>query len=137
MAQGYGAGMWCTDQVRTGRRARGKTIVVHALIRRASTPRGTLRGGEAESTYGLDICGFLGAVGAEISARAIPVQLRAEWLKDDRVQDVSIAGSIVIDTDGNSSVDLDCQILLIGETESFPLTLSVSEAGIAIKGSTV
>jgi hypothetical protein len=134
MAEGFGVGMWCTTGLRTGRRARGKAIVINALLRRTITPRGTLRGGEQEAAYGLDLAGFVGAVGATVAARALPLQLRNEWLKDDRVQDVSIAGLVVAGTDGTAEVNLDCQVLLQGDTESFPLTLRVSDVTVTLLG---
>jgi hypothetical protein len=134
MAEGYGVGMWCTTELRTGRRARGRTVVINALLRRTITPRGTLRGGEQEAAYGLDLAGFVGAVGATLAARALPLQLRNEWLKDDRVQDVSIAGRVIAGTDGTAEVELDCQVLLQGETESFPLTLRVSDVTVTLLG---
>lgn len=134
MSQGYGVDMWCLGEIRSGRLARGKQVVVQALYNRTITPRGTLRGGEEESTYGLDLAGFVGAVGAVIAARALPLQLRTEWLKDDRVQDVSIAGSPVFNQDGSAEINLDCEVLLVGEDESFPLTLNVSETTVTLLG---
>ena len=134
MSQGYGVDMWCMGQIRSGRLARGNQVVIQALYNRTITPRGTLRGGEEESTYGLDLAGFVGAVGATIAARAIPLQLRTEWLKDDRVQDVSINGTVAQESDGTAAVDLDCNVLLVGEEESFPLTLRVSDTSVTILG---
>lgn len=134
MSQGFGVDIWMLGQIRTGRLARGQAVVIQALYNRTITPRGTLRGGEEESTYGLDLAGFVGAVGATLAARALPLQLRQEWLKDDRVQDVSIAGLVAVGTDGTSEVSLDCSVLLAGETESFPLTLQVSETSVTLLG---
>lgn len=134
MSQGYGVEIWCLGQIRSGRLARGRAVVIQALYNRTITPRGTLRGGEEESTYGLDLAGFVGAVGADIAARAIPLQLRTEWLKDDRVQDVSIFASIASEPDGTTAIDLDCNVLLVDEEESFPLTLHVSETSVTILG---
>lgn len=134
MAEGFGVDIWCLGQIRSGRLARGNAVLIQALYNRTITPRGTLRGGEEESTYGLDLAGFVGAVGATVAARALPLQLRQEWLKDDRVQDVSIAALVAVDTDGTASVDLDCSVLPVGETESFPLTLRVSETTVTLLG---
>lgn len=136
MSQGYGTDIWCLGQIRSGRLARGRAVVIQALYNRTITARGTLRGGEEESTYGLDLAGFVGAVGATLAARALPLQLRTEWLKDDRVQDVSIVGTVVPGTDGTSEVHLDCNVLLAGETESFPLTLAVSDTSVTLLGGT-
>lgn len=134
MSTGYGVEIWCLGQIRSGRLARGRAVVIQALYNRTITPRGTLRGGEEESTYGIDLAGFVGAVGAEIAARAIPLQLRTQWLKDDRVQDVSIAAAVAHESDGTAAVDLDCNVLLVGEEESFPLTLHVTDTSVTILG---
>lgn len=128
MAAGFGADTFCDHTgLRPGRLVRGNLALAQALLRRATTPRGVLRGGEEESNYGLDVAGYVGSVGPQIAARALPSVLRTEWLKDDRVADVAIEGLVTQNTDGTSDVVLSCVVQPADESETFPLTLSVND----------
>ena len=131
MATGFGADTFCDHNgLRPGRLVRGNLALAQALLRRATTPRGTLRGGEEESNYGLDVAGYVGSVGPQIAARALPAVLRTEWLKDDRVADVAIEGLVTQNADGTSDVFLTCVVQPSDETEAFPLSLRVSDVAV-------
>ena len=134
MAQGYGGGMWCTDQIRSGRRATHKQVVAHALYRRLITPRGTLRGSEAAAAYGFDVAGYVGAVGIELAAQALPSQVRGELMKDDRVSDVSVAANIYTDPSGLASIDLEVTAVLADESGDFAFTLAVTDVTVTLLG---
>lgn len=130
----FGTDVWCTDSIRTGRLARGRQVVAQALYRRVTTPRGMLRGGEEEGAYGIDLVGYVGAVGTALALRALPGIVRAEFLKDDRVADASVAATISRATPGVISVVLQVNVVLIGEGEDFSLTLSVDATSVTILG---
>lgn len=130
----YGADTWCLGELRPGRLARGRQLVAQALIRRIETPRGVLRGGEEESTYGFDVAALVGAVDPQVAARAAPSQVRAEWLKDDRVLDVSIEGVAAQNPDLTWTVYLNCVVQLTDESEPFPLSLAVTDVSVTLLG---
>lgn len=133
----YGVEQWCLTSVKTGRFAQGKQVVAQALFRRVVTPRGTLRSAvdEQASSYGIDLPGYVGAVGYPAAVQAIPSLVRGEWLKDDRVSEVSIAATLVTNAAGETEITLDCDVDLIDEDESFSFTLSVSDQAVAFIGS--
>lgn len=134
MAVGYGTAMWCTDQIRTGRRATGWRVVAQAYYRRLITPRGTLRGGEEESAYGFDVCGYVGAVGEAIALRALPSQVEAELSKDDRGTGVNCEAAIATDANGLTSIVLAITATLADESGDFTLTLAVTDTTVTILG---
>lgn len=130
----YGVDKWCADQVRTGRLARGRQVVAQALYRRLITPRGALREGGEGLAYGIDLPGLIGAVGSAQATRMLPSRVRAEFLKDDRVADVSVAAEIVIGTDGLISISLRVNVVLYEEDEEFSLTFSATDASVTMIG---
>lgn len=134
MSAGYGRAMWCTDQIRSGRYASGWRVVAQAYYRRLTTPRGTLRGGEEEGAYGFDVSGYVGAVGEAIAVRALPAQVAAELLKDDRGTGVSCEAFISTAANGLTSIVLTITATLADESEDFTLTLAVTDTTVTILG---
>lgn len=130
----YGVEVWCTDSRVCGRYARGRVLVAQALYRRLITPRGTLRGGDEERAYGLDVAGYVGAVGIRTAVAALPGLVRGELLKDDRVADVQVTATAEERTDGTAAVTLEMSVLLLDEDESFTLTLSASALTLDVIG---
>lgn len=121
-----------------GRYARGVLVIAQALFNRTRTPRGTLRGpGPTAGTYGLDLAGFVGAVGYPTAVNAIPALLRGEFLKDDRVSSVDVAATIVTEVSGAQSITLDANVVPRDEDEDFTLTLKVDDVDVALLGVTV
>lgn len=134
MAIGYGTGMWCTDRIRSGRRATHRQVVAHALYRRLITPRGTLRGSEAAAAYGFDVSGYIGAVGDDIALRSLPSQVEAELSKDDRASSVSCVATLSTDASGLTSIVLEISATLADESGDFAFTLSASALTTTILG---
>jgi len=134
MSNGFGLDVWCVDQIRTGRYARGRQVVAQALYRRLITPRGVLREAGNGAAYGIDLPGIVGAVGYPTASRLLPDRVRAELLKDDRVADVSVAALIVTETNGLQSITLDANVALYEEGEEFSLSLSVSDTSVTLIG---
>ncbi len=130
----YGVDTWCTDQVRTGRLARGRQVVAQALYRRLITPRGTLRENGEGLAYGIDLPGLIGQVGPELAVRMLPTRVRAEFLKDDRVADVSAAADIVTEANGLVSISLTVNVVLIEEDEEFSLSFVATDATVTMIG---
>jgi hypothetical protein len=131
---GFGVEMWCTDRLRTGKYVSGRVALAQAIYRRLTTPRGTLRGGDAEQAYGIDLPGFVGRTAIPIALAALPGIIRAELLKDDRISDV--VATVIADTPDNGLVTLTITIRVVAadEDEEFSLTLAASSATIELLG---
>ena len=112
MSQGYGLDTWCMDRLQPGRYARGPSLVAQALYRRLITPRGTLRGGDDESAYGLDVSGYVGAVGYQSALQALPGLVRGELLKDDRVGEVIVSATFTNTSNALIGILLEIQVTL-------------------------
>lgn len=133
----YGRDLYCYDQVFTGRLVSGFDLLAQALFRRLTTPRGTLRGGEDEQIYGLDVLDFVGTVGTETAVAAIPDAVVAECLKDDRIERAEAKATIVRGTDGLVMIELDVDVFPHDEdTSAFTLSVSVSEVSVNLIGVT-
>lgn len=129
---GYGVEAWCLGSLVTGRYARGNNVVAQAIYRRLTTPRGTLRGGEEESNYGIDLSDYVGAVADTTRLAAIPGVAKGEILKDDRVLDVTVDASYARDAAGLVTVTLNLLVTLASDGSTFSMTLAASAAGVAL-----
>jgi hypothetical protein len=125
---GFGKDQWCAASLVTGRYATGWLIVAQACYRRLITPVGMLRWGEEESRYGLDVAGFIGAVGDEAALVALPVLVAAELSKDDRVADVLCIATSTTDSAGMVTITLSIDVELKDEGGNFNLTMTVADA---------
>jgi hypothetical protein len=132
----FGRDTYCYDSIRTGRVATGVELLGQALFRRLITPRGTLRDGDEGLVYGLDVLGFVGMVGTAAAVDAIPDAIRAECLKDDRVDRVDASASITRTTDGLATILVDLDVFPADADESFTLSVSVSEISVTLLGIT-
>jgi len=134
MSTGYGQDTWCLAALQPGRMVSGRTLVAQALYRRWTTPRGTLRGGDEESVYGVDVVGVVGSLALPAALASLPGMMRAEALKDDRVLDVRATVSTETDTGGMVRVTAAAQVTLVDDSESFTLTLAISETTVELLG---
>jgi len=132
MTAGYGAEIWCAGELVTGRMAYGVAAVAHALYRRATTRRGTLRGGDDESAYGVDVEGLIGQLGARDAVAALPGMLRAEWLKDDRVADVDVTATRATAPNGDIDISIAASVTLEDSGESFDFTIVAASGGLSL-----
>lgn len=135
MSLGYGTSVWCGDKLRTGRLVSGSRAVAQSLYRRFTTPRGTLRGSDTAATFGYDLAGLVGSVGTDAAVAAIPAIVRAEALKDERVARCTVASSSSQDSAGLVAITLTLDVALANSSEVFSLSLSVTDAGVALQGS--
>lgn len=118
----YGTDTWAVNGVRTGRLVSGRLLVAQALYRRLITPRGSLL---YDLSYGLDLSEFVGEVGPELAAAALPGMIRNELMKDDRVSDVGV--SITVSNEGaETTLTIEVTAVLADSGEEFSLTLGVS-----------
>jgi hypothetical protein len=80
----------CLDSLRPGVWARGLKLVAERCYRRLITPAGTLRGGEDEENFGLDLASFVGSTDDATTRAMLPVMTRNELLKDPAVDEVKV-----------------------------------------------
>lgn len=123
----FGTDTSCTDSLRTGRFVSGVRLVAEALYRRLSTPRGTLQGGEEEANYGLDLVDLVGSVNTTLAQAALPGQIEAECLKDERV--TSVTANV---TSTQAGPVVSWKVSLDVETDVGPFTLVLGVSGVTV-----
>jgi hypothetical protein len=102
----------CTDSLKTGRFVTGARLLAEAAYRRITTPRGSLRGGEDEANYGIDITGICGSTNAASVAASLPGRIRSELEKDERF----------------GAIDVEVLYVMVGATARFTITIDVETA---------
>lgn len=132
MTEGFGVDTWCLDSTEPGRFARGRDVVVQAIYRRLTTPRGTLRGGPGAELYGYDVSGLVGRVGDTRLLAALPAVLRAEILRDDRIADVTARVSVTDIGAKRQAVTISLDVVPHGEDTPFRLTIVVDSGGVTL-----
>lgn len=141
----YGTDTSCLDSLVTGRLVTGPRLVVEALYRRLITPRGMLGGGLEESTYGLDVGGYVGSLtgnagispgAGPVLTAALPAMVRNECAKDDRVDTVDAEAVIVDRGDGTYMLRIGITGTLVGSGESFRLTVGIDDVSTQFLGGT-
>jgi hypothetical protein len=131
MSAGFGVEMYCLDGIRTGKVVRGRTALAQAIYRRLSTPRGTLRGGDEEAAYGLDLAGLVGRVSVGTAISALPGMIAAELSKEDRI--ISSLARVSQDASSNGLVSFTIEIDVIPEDESGDFTLTIAVSAVSAK----
>lgn len=87
----YGADTSCTDSFKPGTLVSGPTLVAEAVYRRWTTPRGRLL---EDPHYGLTIADYLSLELTPENAARIPAELKAEAMKDDRLDSCSYTSTL-------------------------------------------
>ncbi len=131
MAVDLGTDTSCMTGLRTGRLVSGARLVAEAAYRRLTTPRGTLRGGEEEANYGLDLTACIGSAQTAADRAAMPGRISMELAKDERIVETRVA--VTESTDGPAKswdVLIECGTL----AGPFSLRLGVSEVTTTILG---
>lgn len=111
--------------MQTGRVITGARLVAEAAYRRLSTPRGTLRGGEEEADYGIDLTEYIGEQANASTAAIFPAVIRNELLKDERIESVDV--DVTYRQDGPGvlfEIDITCT------TAEGPFTLQVGVSSV-------
>lgn len=134
MPAGFGTEIYCTDRLRTGKYVSGRVALAQAIFRRLTTPRGTLRGGDEEQTYGIDLAGFVGRTATKIAVAALPGIVRAELLKDDRIADVLVTINPQTAANGLVTLYIDIDVVTADENEDFSLTIAASGTSVDLIG---
>ncbi len=129
MASGYGVEVSLTNKMVSSRLVRGATVVLEAWYRRLTTPRGTLR---YALDYGLDVAGYVGAVGYDVGVATLGGMAAAELSKDDRAYNVQCETTITDEDDGTTSILLDITGTLVETDEDLALTLAINDVTVEI-----
>lgn len=117
----YGTDTSCTTTLSTGRMVTGARLVAEAIYRRLTTPRGMLRGSDAEQNYGLDLSDLIGSATTKADIAALPGRIESEVMKDERMESVDV--SITDTTDGVGKSFL---VAITGVTGAGPFELKVA-----------
>lgn len=120
----------CTDSLKTGRFVTGARLVAEACYRRLTTPRGMLRGGEAEQNYGLDLTELCGSTNPKSDAAALPGRIRSELSKDERIEAGSIVVEVLITTEG---ADTSFAITIRAQTAAGPFALKLLASSVTVE----
>lgn len=127
----FGKDTSCTDALRPGVIVSGARLVGEAAYRRLTTPRGMLRGGDEEASYGFDVFELIGAVSSKSAIAAIPGRVRNELLKDERILNVEVTPTVR--TDGPVTSIL-LEVRATTDDGPFTLTLTVDETSTELLG---
>lgn len=121
----------CLDELEPGRMAAGKDLLAQRCYHRLTTPAGTLRGGEDEAGFGLDLAGFVGRTEDRQLASMLPVVVRNELLKDEAVYAVTVTAER---SAGAGLVIYQITITIDSEVGELELVLSVSDVTVELLG---
>lgn len=127
-----GRDTYCLDALVPGRMASGLELLGQRCYRRLITPRGTLRGGEDEANFGLDLAGFVGQTEDKQLASMLPVVVQNELLKDPEVDAVKVTASRV-DLGGKQSSWM-LTVNITGTDGDVELVLAVSAVTVQLVG---
>lgn len=130
-ADSFGRDTSCMTSLRTGQFVSGVRLIVEADYRRLTTPRGMLRGGEAEQGYGFDLTEKIGSVATKNDAKALEGEIRNELMKDERHESVSV---VVHSITRGPKTTFQVRINAITTEGPFELALLVSEVTVEVIG---
>lgn len=129
----FGRDLSCRERITTTRMVGGRTLLIDSIMRRLSTPRGTLFGGDEESAYGIDLAAYVGAVSPAVALAAVPAVVEGELLKDSRIAAVRVSASRSTTADG-VRLELVVDVTPADGTETFPLTIAIGDVTVALLG---
>jgi hypothetical protein len=127
----FGRDLSCTDKLRTGRFATKARLVGEAAYRRLTTPRGSLRGGEEEQNYGLDLLELIGSASTKTDAASLPSRIRSELEKDERIETVE---ATVTRVQNGPATEFEIVIVATTSLGPFTLTLAVDDVTVSLLG---
>jgi hypothetical protein len=128
----FGRETSCTTELRTGRFVTGPRLVAEACYRRLTTPRGMLRGGEEEASYGINLMDLVGSTQSKAEAAALPGRIRTELEKDERIESVTV--SILETRSASGDIALSISIEAVTGVGPFTLTLLASDVTVELLG---
>lgn len=124
----FGRDISCTTSLRTGRYATSARLVAEALYRRLTTPRGTLRGGDEEESYGFDLTEL---VGNNTDVVALPGRISAEAHKDPRIDTIEVD---IVESTVAAARSLAITIEATTAEGPFTLQIGIDDVSVALLG---
>lgn len=126
-----GRDTYCLDALVPGRIATGVALVAQRLYHRLITPQGTLRGGEDEADFGVDLPGMVGSIEPVALASSLPVRVENELRKDPAVLEVTVDATR---TDEAGRVTWTLRIDVETTEGDVELILAVSDVSVDLLG---
>jgi hypothetical protein len=127
----FGRDTYCVDHLQPGMFARGVKLVAQRCYRRLITPAGTLRGGEEEADFGMDLAGFVGSTEDRDLSSMLPVRVRNELMKDPTVDSVTVVADR---TEAAGKVSYTLTISVESGEGDFDLIVAVDEVTVELLG---
>lgn len=136
MTTGFGRTVYCYGPggLQPGRALTGRAALAASIWRRLTTPRGSLQGGQEELAFGYDIRRLLGAPASNANPARLATIVESEIAKDERVAAVAATVTAVRRAGTSVVVSLRIEIVPADETETFALTLDVSDVSVDLIG---
>lgn len=128
MATEYGKDVSCLTEMRTGRYAKGVRLVAESYFRRLTTPRGMLRGSEAEADFGFDLTEKVGTLASKSARAALPSEITSELMKDERSQSIDVE---VTETKTDDGVGVKWIVTIDAVTTEGPFTLQLGVTNVS------
>ena len=130
MTTNYGIDLSATDTIDATRTVTGERLLAEAAYRRLITPRGKLR---YAPNYGLCLSDLLNADVTNDFLAGIPALVRAELLKDERLQEVNVTYSVDRTAAPSIAITLDIEGIAKDGGE-FSLVLKATEVTVELLG---
>lgn len=124
-----GRDTYCLDAYSPGRTVTGAELLGQRCYHRLVTPQGTLRGGEDEANFGLDVAGFVGRTEDRQLPSMLPVVVRNELLKDEAISAVAV---LVERSEDAGRVSYQLTITIDSEVGELTLVLDVSAVTVEL-----
>jgi hypothetical protein len=128
-----GLDTYCLDALISGRLVSGVQLVAQRCYHRLITPTGTLRGGEEEADFGIDLADYVGSTAPDVVDATLRVRVVNELRKDPAVDFVTCA-AVRSESGGEVSWTLTIDITTtLGDVQ---LILAVSAVSVQLLGVT-
>ncbi len=125
----FGRDTLCLDSLRPGRYATGWRLLAQRCYHRLITPRGSLRGGEDEANFGLDLGELLGDSDSPALRASLPGRIAGELAKDPEVDTVDVTVDALATGPGETTWTI--AVSVTSAAGPFDLVLEVS--GVTVK----
>lgn len=122
---------YCVESLKTGRYASGSTLTAQRFYHSLITPRGALRGGEEEESFGEDLEGVIG-MDATDAERQIKAKVSRAASKDEEILKVSTTITKTVESNGAASFFVN--IVAESSEGPFELLLAVSDVTVSLIG---
>ena len=119
---------WCEDVLKPGRMATGKTLLAQRLYHRLITPAGTLKGGEEEADFGLDLAGIIGSTSDRDLGPTLPARVTNELRKDPAVDTAKVRAIREKASDGTVRWTLAIDV----ESDEGPFEMFVAASAVTV-----